>query len=102
MGSLGPLPPIGASSFGAAAAPAVPKRSAEEQAALDAELDEMHELLGVKRGEALKEAMKPQLVVPSMPTPSFAVPTELSDEHAMLQLAAAASAERREERAEEQ
>ena len=49
----------------------------------------------VKRGEALKEAMKPELVVPSMPTPSFTAPTVLSDERAMLQLAAEASAERR-------
>ena len=93
MGSLGPLPPIGASHE---APPVMPTRSAEEQAALEVELDAMHELLGVKRGKALKEAMKPQLVVPSMPTPDFAVPTELSDEQAMLKLAAAANAERRE------
>ena len=91
MSSLGPLPPIDAAPQPAAAPP---KRSAEEQAAIEASLDEVHELLGVKRGEALKEAMKPELVVPSMPTPSFTAPTVLSDERAMLELAAEASAER--------
>eukprot|EP00966_Prymnesium_polylepis_P025839 595571-Prymnesium_polylepis.1 len=93
MGSLGPLPPIDAPPT---PTPTAPKRSAEEQAALEAELNEMHELLGVKRGEALKEAMKPELVVPNMPTPAFSVAAPaLSDEAAMLELAAAASQEKK-------
>ena len=59
---LGPLPPINA---GPPPMPVMPPpRPPEEQAALEKELDEMHELLGVKRGHALQEAMKPNLEVP--------------------------------------
>jgi len=68
---LGPLPPIDA------VQPPVPPppqaRSAEEQAAIEAEIDELHEALGVKRGHALSEAMKPPLTVP-MPPVQMAVP----------------------------
>eukprot|EP00966_Prymnesium_polylepis_P167626 3874821-Prymnesium_polylepis.2 len=97
LSSLGPLPPIDAPASTPPKAALPPTRSAEEQAALEAELDEMHELLGVKRGDALKESMRPELVVPSMPTPDFAVPAPaiVGDEQAMLKLAAAAQAERR-------
>ena len=67
---LGPLPPIDAPPpafpMGAKTAGAC-SRSADEQAALEAELDELHAQLGVQRGHALQEAMKPSLIVPSMP-----------------------------------
>ena len=92
MCSLGPLPPIDAPTD---TRPAVAsERSAAEQAALDAELEEMHLLMGVRRGEALKEAIKPDLLIPDMPTPAFAVPLPV-DEATVLKLAAAANAEKR-------
>ena len=82
--SLGPLPPIDAvpppphlAAAGAGGSKAA--RSAEEQAALEAELDALHEQLGVRRGHALEEAMKPKLEVP-MPQPlAMAVPGVPSD-----------------------
>ena len=97
LSSLGPLPPIDAPPASTPSKGLPPARTAEEQAALDAELDEMHVLLGVKRGEALKESMRPELVVPNMPTRDFAVPAPaiVGDEQAMLKLAAAAQAKRR-------
>ena len=63
------LPPIDAVTL-----PAAPLRtlSQDEQAALDSEMDALHQQLGVKRGHALEEAMKPKLDVP-MPPVEFAV-----------------------------
>ena len=54
------LPPIDAT----APPPPGARRSAEEAAALDAELQELHEALGVQRGAALSEALKPEFVAP--------------------------------------
>ena len=51
LARLGPLPPIDATV--APTATSAPKRSAEEQASLEAELDEMHELLGVREPHSL-------------------------------------------------
>ena len=39
-------------------------RTAEEAAALDAELQQLHDQLGVQRGAALSEALKPELITP--------------------------------------
>ena len=47
---------------GARSGPAPAVRSEEEAAAIEASLDELHRELGVKRGEALKEAVS--LAVP--------------------------------------
>ncbi len=58
----GSLPPIGEPP-----AHAPRQRTQEEQAALEKELQELHDSLGVKRGEALKEALRPEFVVPSPP-----------------------------------
>ena len=52
------------------------KRTAEEQAAIDRELDELHEALSSKRGEALKEAMRPELVVPTPQLQAAVAPAE--------------------------
>ena len=54
------LPPIDA----AAPQPPPAARTAEEAAALDAELQQLHDQLGVKRGAALSEALKPELSTP--------------------------------------
>lgn len=76
--SLGPLPPISSSSLGslppidAVTLPSAPLKSRADQAALDSELDALHEQLGVKRGFALAEAMKPKFEVP-MPPVQWAV-----------------------------
>ena len=81
MGKLGPLPPIDGPSDPAPTQPAA--RSAAEQAELENELDAAHEALGVKRGQALKEAMKPEFVVPTPPlrvaVPTAAVVTRSAD-----------------------
>lgn len=57
MSSLGKLPPIDA-------APPLQarERPAAEQEALDAELDALHASLGVRRGHALQEALRPERV----------------------------------------
>lgn len=47
--------------------PAACQRDPADAAALDAELEELHAALGVKRGHALQEALKPQLIVPTPP-----------------------------------
>lgn len=67
------LPPIDA-----APAPAPRARPPAEAAALDAELDALHADLGVKRGAALQEALKPKLEVP-MPEAVPAVPQPALD-----------------------
>ena len=54
------LPPIDA----AAPQPPPAARTAEEAAALDAELQQLHDQLGVQRGAALSEALKPELITP--------------------------------------
>ena len=54
------LPPIDA----AAPPPPPVARTAEEAAALDAELQQLHDQLGVQRGAALSEALKPELITP--------------------------------------
>jgi hypothetical protein len=64
MSSLGPLPPIDQVSPAAASAP---KRTAEQEREIEAALDALHSDLGVARGKALHEAMKPDLIVPTMP-----------------------------------
>ena len=53
------LPPIDA-----APPPPPVARTAEEAAALDAELQQLHDQLGVQRGAALSEALKPELITP--------------------------------------
>ena len=72
MSRLGPLPPITVSMDEKPEA-AAPSRSAEQQADLDFELDALHRSLGVKRGDALKEALKPKLECP-MPPIELATP----------------------------
>ena len=69
MGSLGPLPPIDAAVVPPSSSG--PSRTAAEQKELDEELDALHNALGVKRGAALAEAMKPELFVP-LPEPQLA------------------------------
>ena len=54
------LPPIDAT----APPPPPVARTAEEAAALDAELQQLHDQLGVQRGAALSEALKPELITP--------------------------------------
>ena len=72
MSRLGPLPPITVS-MDVKPEAAAPSRSAEQQADLDFELDALHQSLGVKRGDALKEALKPKLECP-MPPIELATP----------------------------
>ena len=72
MSRLGPLPPISVS-MDVKPEAAAPSRSAEQQADLDFELDALHRSLGVKRGDALKEALKPKLECP-MPPIELATP----------------------------
>ena len=62
MGSLGPLPPIGASTD--LQPTEAPRRTAAQQADVEAELEALHHELGVKPGAALKENMKPKLEAP--------------------------------------
>ena len=64
---LGALPPIDAAPVQPERVATAPVRSPAEQAELEKELDELHEALGVKRGQALQEAMKPELTVPMPP-----------------------------------
>ena len=72
MGSLGRLPPINVS-MDVKPPEAGPSRSAEAQHILDSDLDALHKELGVKRGSALKEALKPKLECP-MPQVELATP----------------------------
>lgn len=74
MSSLGKLPPIDVSMD---QQPTRPQRTAEAQAALDDELDTIHKELGVQRGAALKEALKPKLECP-MPAIQPATPDLVS------------------------
>jgi hypothetical protein len=87
----GKLPPIGAATATASTVCKLPpidltlptappaslagrrQRSAAEQAAIDAELNEMYAELGVARDADLMSALKPQLIVP-MPEPTFSLP----------------------------
>lgn len=55
-----PLPPIDAVPM-----PLAARKERADQAEIDAEMNAMHEALGVKRGAALEEALKPKLEVPS-------------------------------------
>ena len=66
---LGPLPPIDATP----ANPPLRERPMAERVDLEREMEELHEALGVKRGAALAEAMKPQLTVP-MPFQAATIP----------------------------
>ena len=79
-----PLPPIDAVPLPNQPLPAAQakQRTPAEQAELDAELDALHAELGVQRGNALAEAMKPKLEVPmpfqaatAMPRPPASVAT---------------------------
>jgi probable RNA-binding protein EIF1AD len=91
LSSLGPLPPIDAVTLPSAPL-APPRRTEKEQAELEAELDTLHEALGVRRGHALSEALKPELKVPMPPVhPAVSLPSSNASERAAATVMAVAS-----------